>query len=104
MNEFTRLYIPAQGVDLFHLLEQTALLLVTATRVDDDDLIFLFPELSNAILCDTDRIRLSVTTVERNAQLRRILLQLVEGPGTECICTNLQGRENGEQRKESTHL
>mmetsp|Transcript_29067 Transcript_29067/g.81803 ORF Transcript_29067/g.81803 Transcript_29067/m.81803 type:complete len:282 (+) Transcript_29067:408-1253(+) len=71
--------------DFLHLLQQPGLLLVPTRRVDDDELVLVLHELLHAFGRDGHWIRLRVGTVERDAELGGVLLQLVEGSGTERV-------------------
>ena len=74
-----------RGGYLLHLLEQALLLPVPSRRVDDDDLVAVLDEPVHSLLGDRHRVGLGVAPVERNPQLRRVLLQLVERPRAEGV-------------------
>mmetsp|Transcript_69714 Transcript_69714/g.176911 ORF Transcript_69714/g.176911 Transcript_69714/m.176911 type:complete len:250 (+) Transcript_69714:985-1734(+) len=78
-------------LNLLHLLEQGHLLLVPPARVDDDQVVLLLLEELNTLLRDFDWVSLVVVSVERDADLGGVLLQLVEGPGPEGVAADQGG-------------
>ena len=64
------------------------LLTMTTGRVHDDHLVPVLREFAHPLLRDRHRIGLGVAAVERYTQLRGVLLQLVERPGSEGVGAN----------------
>ena len=75
-------------LDLYHLIEKVLLLPVTTRSIDDDDLELFLLELVDTLLCDLDGIGLGQATVVWDLCFDSILLELIEGTGTESIGAN----------------
>mmetsp|Transcript_56921 Transcript_56921/g.123161 ORF Transcript_56921/g.123161 Transcript_56921/m.123161 type:complete len:250 (+) Transcript_56921:918-1667(+) len=73
---------------LLHLVEERLLLLVSTRRIYNDEIVLLFLEELNSLLGNLHGIRLIVVPVEGNADLGRILPELIEGASTEGICAH----------------
>mmetsp|Transcript_18677 Transcript_18677/g.62615 ORF Transcript_18677/g.62615 Transcript_18677/m.62615 type:complete len:503 (+) Transcript_18677:231-1739(+) len=71
--------------DLLHLLEERPLLPVPPRGVHDDDLVALFLEFAHPVARDHRRVGLRVRAVEGDLGLGGVLLELVEGPGSEGV-------------------
>ena len=75
-------------LDLDHLVKEILLLSVTTGGINNDDFeLFLF-EFVDTFSCDNDGIGLGQTTIVGDLGLGRILLELIEGTGTEGIGAN----------------
>ena len=66
--------------DLQHLLEQRVFLLVSPTRVDDDDLETLVLELVHSVSCDHYWVCLRITTT-RTIKMNHLDIKVREGFG-----------------------
>ena len=73
------------SLDLLHLIEQSRLLLMSARRVNYDDLEFLLLEKVDALLCYLHWVGLLLVTEERALDLGRIHLKLLERTGSERV-------------------
>lgn len=71
--------------NLYHLLEQLALLLMSATRIHNDHFESLLLEFCNTLRCDGDGVRLRIGTKVRYLGFRSRLAGLIECTSTERI-------------------
>mmetsp|Transcript_14949 Transcript_14949/g.28940 ORF Transcript_14949/g.28940 Transcript_14949/m.28940 type:complete len:251 (-) Transcript_14949:88-840(-) len=75
-------------LDFSHLLKQRVLLLVATRGIHDNQVVLFLPEALDASRSNSSRVGLRVTSVERDAGLCTVLLELVEGTRTERIRAN----------------
>ena len=80
--------------NLSHLFKERFLLLVTTTRVDDDDLKAVPLELLDSVVGDLDGIGLCVASVEGHLDLGGVLFELIKGSGTERVCAHNARQES----------